>query len=48
MITPCPGLCIDVAEVFQIFVTEPLKIATGGRHVRISVSDLDQAARILS
>ncbi len=34
-------------EVFQIYVSSPLKIAPAGRHVCIAVNDLAQAARIM-
>jgi hypothetical protein len=37
----------DFAEVFQIYVHSPLKIAIGGRHVCMAVSNLAQAARIV-
>ncbi len=34
-------------EVFQLYISSPLKIAPAGRHVCIAVNDLAQAARIM-
>lgn len=38
---------VDFAEVFQMYVHSPLKIASRRRHICIAVGDLAQAARIV-